>query len=63
MKSYKNENIDRLITTLEKGIMDAEKHGEASTTDASLKLAYEVGYLRGVVRHVVAELKYTNELS
>jgi hypothetical protein len=63
MKKYKNENIDRLITLLENGIMDAEKHGNENTGEPTFKLAYEIGYLRGVIRHVVSELKYTNELT
>jgi hypothetical protein len=63
MKKYKNENIDRLITLMENGIMEAEKHGNENADEPTFKLAYEVGYLRGVIRHAVSELKYTNELT
>jgi hypothetical protein len=56
-KSEVMEKLMQIASTLEIGMVEAKETSEKYSTEGRSRLAFEVGYLSGVIKGVVAEIK------
>lgn len=56
-KSEVMEKLMQIASTLEIGMIEAKETSKKYSTEGRSQLAFEVGYLSGVIKGVVADIK------